>query len=938
MLDIVLGNIKLDQFKDESIVITDSIQNVQDFQKIFTEYSDQFTLPATQVNNEAFKNYYNFDIVNGFDARTKKPCKLLLNGVVKYDGYLQLNSVELKNKEAINYKVYFNGKTAKIKDIIKNDKLQDLTYLSNYDHEYNITNVREGLQNELFSGVIKYPFIGAVARFISNSNNLKRVESDGTISSQSAIYNEDFKPAIQLIEVIKAIEAQYDDIEFSRTFFGSSFFSDLYLWLHRGKGRAVVDFAKATFNRDNLVNQSGNLFTYPVDGIFRIVEDPNNVNPVVETDFLDVQTYDEINLLYTITVNGDFTYKIVDELTGNLLATGTGDDTASVQSGLTLIFEGSYKPVLIVTTQDENVTTITASLDIECIDNYLDNSGQKQQDIEVSNWQDSQAAVSDFIIQDQIPEMKVIDFITSLFKMFNLTAYIDNNNIIQVLPLDDFYRMGKDIEISNQIDIEKSEVRRVDTFNEINFKFENSETIFRDTFNQENGRVYGDLEFNVSQTLGDINELASLKPYNVQVGFDKLLYTDIQNIVGASQGYKFGAAVDQNNESVKIKPLILCMKNITIPTLTFEGDGSNTTISSINEPRNFTELSTGIFQSINFGEEILGVEAQTLYNLYYENYIRFIFNPKTRIVKLKARLRNDVLLNYKLSDNFIIDGRRYKINQLKHNYLTGVSDLELMNDNIKLDALFIDPQTVSFDNGVNSQLINVTSSVDWLVDNLPSWLTVDTNTGSNNGSFTITSVANSTTEQRNANVTITGGGITQVLEVSQLGSFLNITGAINFGPDASSQNLNIVSNVSWSLSGLPSWLTANTTSGTGDGVVVLTATDNNTGSQRTATLEVTGSGLTRQSFITQSEIQISVNPTSQNTGVFGGVTTIDLFCNSDWVMQSKPSWVSVTPTSGVGNESVTINVQPNNTGANRSGTVVFSASGVLAEYEINQLG
>lgn len=938
MVDIILGNIKLDQYKDESIVITDSIQNLQDFQKIFTEYSDQFTLPATQVNNEAFKNYYNFDILNGFDARTKKPCKILLNGVVKYDGYLQLNSVELESKSPISYKVYFNGKTAKIKDIIKNDKLQDLSYLSNYDHAYNITNIREGLQNELFSGVIKYPFIGAVARFILNGSTLKRVDPDGTISSQSAIYNQDFKPAIQLIEIIKAIEEQYEEITFSRSFFGSSFFNDLYLWLHRGKGRAIVDFAKATFNRNNFVNQSGNLFTYPTDGIFRIVNDTSNINPVIETDFLNVQTYDEINLLYTITVDGEFSYKILDELTGNILATGSGDDSASETSGLSLQFEGSYKPVLIVTTNDDTVTTITGNLDIECIDDYRDANGAKQQNIEVSVWEDSQAAVSDFVIQDQIPEMKVIDFITSLFKMFNLTAYVDKDNIIQVMPLDDYYRLGVDIDISNQIDIEKSEIKRVDTFNEINFKFQEPTTIFRQTFSDENGRVYGDLEFNISQTLGDVTELASLKPYNVQVGFDKLLYNDLQNTLGASQGYNFGAAVDQNNESVKIKPLLLCMSNETITTISFDGDGGTTSISSINEPRNYTELSAGVFRSINFGTEILGVDAETLYSLYYENYIRGVFSPNTRILKTKARLNNDVLLNYKLSDRFIVDGRRYRINQLRHNYLSGVSDLELINDNIKLGLLLVDPQTIEFNNDANSQLITVTSSVDWEVSNLPSWLSVDSSTGSNNGSFTITATANSDASQRNANVIVSGGGITQVIEIVQVGSVLFATGAINFGPDVSSQNLNITGNVNWTVSGLPAWLSADTTTGSNDGVVVLTVTDNETGVERTATLDITGGGLLRQSFITQAKLEISLQPSSTSVGVFGENKTVELLCNSDWVMQSKPSWVTVTPTSGVLDESLQISVQPNNTGVNRSGTVVFSASGELAEYDITQLG
>ena len=38
-----------------------------------------------------------------------------------------------------------------------------------------------------------------------------------------------------------------------------------------------------------------------------------------------------------------------------------------------------------------------------------------------------------------VPDIKIIDFLTGIFKMFNLTAFQDNDGIIQVKTLDDFY-------------------------------------------------------------------------------------------------------------------------------------------------------------------------------------------------------------------------------------------------------------------------------------------------------------------------------------------------------------------------------------------------------------------------------------------------------------------------------------------------------------------
>ena len=51
---------RVDMFKDESVSITQSIQNVKDIDKVFTEFTKTFTLPASKANNKIFKHYYNF--------------------------------------------------------------------------------------------------------------------------------------------------------------------------------------------------------------------------------------------------------------------------------------------------------------------------------------------------------------------------------------------------------------------------------------------------------------------------------------------------------------------------------------------------------------------------------------------------------------------------------------------------------------------------------------------------------------------------------------------------------------------------------------------------------------------------------------------------------------------------------------------------------------
>ena len=70
---------RVDLFEDESVVLTQSIQNVKDIQKVFTDYSKTFTIPATKSNNAIFKHYYKNSITNGFDARKRVDAILYLN-------------------------------------------------------------------------------------------------------------------------------------------------------------------------------------------------------------------------------------------------------------------------------------------------------------------------------------------------------------------------------------------------------------------------------------------------------------------------------------------------------------------------------------------------------------------------------------------------------------------------------------------------------------------------------------------------------------------------------------------------------------------------------------------------------------------------------------------------------------------------------------------
>ena len=55
---------QVEMFDDETVTLSQSIQDVKAIDKIFTEFTQTFSIPASKVNNKIFKHFYNSDIVD----------------------------------------------------------------------------------------------------------------------------------------------------------------------------------------------------------------------------------------------------------------------------------------------------------------------------------------------------------------------------------------------------------------------------------------------------------------------------------------------------------------------------------------------------------------------------------------------------------------------------------------------------------------------------------------------------------------------------------------------------------------------------------------------------------------------------------------------------------------------------------------------------------
>ena len=649
----------MDLFDDETVSLTQSIQNVRDIAKIFTDFSKTFTLPASKNNNKIFKHYYNYDIDNGFDARTKKDAIIELNNLPFTNGKIKLEGVGLKNNKPNTYRITFFGSTVTLKDTIGEDKLSSLD-LSAFNKTYSPSQIQSSLQADPASNDVIAPLITHTRPLYYDSS--ENITDSGNLYYQNSNHGvlwSDLKYAIRVAKVVEAIESKYG-ITFSDDFLTPSNlpYHNLFMWLHRKKGSV-----------DNLGGLPSSLVTGFSDGIgadssmtsgsrLNILTSPSNI--IVYELLLTPATSD----VYRVSVRED---GIEVYNSGNI--TGSFSENNFLPLGI----KNAEYTVYIESESSINFTIVEWGISYRIFPNPPDNS--------VYTGSFNYIAIFTFDISQQIPDMKVIDFITGVFRTFNLTAYVEND-IIVVKTLDAFYDIGSSYDISKYIVSDSSSVNVALPFREINLEFEDTETILAKQHNQLAGKIWAKESYTSGEKLdGEI--------YNIKLPFSKVKYERLYNVDGGSSTtIQYGFFVDDNQDGYLGKPLLFYpIRQTSATAISFrQSDSNRASLTTYNIPSNSLSLNSATSKAnINFFAEINEYTntsdfTDTLFNVYYIKYISSVFNLQNRLTKVTAYLPLRILLKYTLADRFVINNRSFKINSINTNLNTGKSVIELLND------------------------------------------------------------------------------------------------------------------------------------------------------------------------------------------------------------------------------------------------------------------
>lgn len=691
---------RLDLFKDETISLTDTIQDVRDIAKVFTEFSQSFIVPASKTNNKVFRHFYNADISNGYDARLLHNARIEINNIPFKKGFITLEGVDMKDNKPQGYKVTFYGETVSLKDVIGDDKLSDLDSLNSLNKFWIPQNdgvddgVKESFTADPASNDVIVPLITHSQRLyyytgqhVANTGNVHFDTGGGT--HEHGLRWDNLKYALRVNKLIEGIESKYttsngypQNITFSNDFFkntSNESFYNLFMWLHRKKGEV-----SSGSQIDEFTTQLSNLSEVSRDLAATELVDDKSVRIIapfnIDTFVLGLNTLSSTEYSVVIKSEGVEVYS----------ESGIQGSKSINQSDFTLGI--GIHTVFITSTANISFSSIIWTF-----------TGGGNTDV----YQSTNFVLNnkfEFIISQQVPDMKIIDFLTGLFKMFNLTSYVKDNGEIYVDTLDSFYGQvsATEYNIDEFVDTSKSQVNSGLPYREINLKYEDTGTLLAKQHEQLKNSVWAQEEYNAIKASSNNN--FSGDTYNVVVPFGHLKYEhliDISNNADTNIQWGYSAddnfnedSVNGNYDSYIGKPVLFYPvyypldDDIAFVTDIDEDGDFNAHISitgSINMPSNSISFSSSTSKkNINFKNEINEFSrdttfTDTLFKQYYESYITQVFTKSNRIIKLKAYLPLRILLNYTLADKFIYKGRKHQINSITTNLTTGESEIELLN-------------------------------------------------------------------------------------------------------------------------------------------------------------------------------------------------------------------------------------------------------------------
>jgi hypothetical protein len=727
-----------------------SFAEIQDLTKKNSVYTKSFNLPGSKNNADIF-NYF-FDInatMTDYDVRRKFNAQVLYNGYELLEGYIRLESVSVF-PVGHEYTITFYGLIGSLASNL-GDKYLSALDLSSLTHPYNSTVVpfgsfydpdiviptgtTESYQDgrvwwTLLSRGYEYDNLGTTGQtpeylltpVLDFSNGLEYGYMDYIGTPVRYSY---FVPSIQIRELYTQIVNQagfgiksdfFDTAYFKRFYLPQTFFDSLYL------GQSVEPnyrFSADTPTTKGITwTELPSTTTVGFDRIRNTTVLNDNFGATSPTTYT-----------FILTENGFYNCRMTFDGRNSELTPETFDLTAYIDLFIHNIFPGA---------DDTNTgTTVFAqTLDLKpgqagsynfniqiprqqlpspyfAIDFRLYGLGTfiiDNFDFEVYGGPRILEAPLDFSKEFPCCEVKQIDFITSINRIFNLVVVPDPelSNTLRVEPYIDWVGKGEIVDWTEKVD-RNSTITIRPTTNIINGTL---------NFNWKTDKDYGNEEFTKKQNRQFGYRLQQLDQdfADKSVDFNSIFTTNVDYVLNNYGNPNPNITLPYYHVTLEddVEGNVLFQFNPfkTIPRLLYRGLnipnaslGQGTTESgttrfnnwyiegtqmdvfpTVNRFNTYPFAVSGFSHYINYNStdrfdpfELDFSDYRDIYGVYYQEVMEDLISEESRIVTGKVYLTPEDIKTYDFSEKIFLDGNYYRINKLKYNLSeAGMADFELV--------------------------------------------------------------------------------------------------------------------------------------------------------------------------------------------------------------------------------------------------------------------
>ena len=674
----------LDLYENEKMHLNYKFTDITDFASV-GNYSQEFRVPASATNVDFFGAIFNVNFDGWFDFRKKVEAVLTVNTIPIASGHIQVKKLYWQSGKLFEFEVVFFGEVPNLARLLNEKKLKDIETIVAGDLDYDLLHANvETPPNE-------HTILTLCDKWNLTASNVEGQPVYSTVIAGQPTY----KP-LYVGHLTPAVKAQYlfDEIMNDA---GLQYTSDnlagcldnVYVPFVNGQylnsSLGLNDNASTLAFASNVNGESVTYgtYSYPFYTHLSEYEDAGNnwASGIFTAPFSGQFTFklwfnatiiDSNGNLYSLRYDFFINDQPPFQPTGVTIPENAGtlsyitNQTADLSAGDELKIKMWIQPL---TPNNEE----TGGMDFDIIGNGAnDYTGTGVELVSVGT-----ALTNDTVLMEfNAPDMKQIDFITSVQKMFNLVFVADKTlpNTLRIEPMVEYIASGNTLDWSQKLDLSK-DIMYSPTTDLQKAKFSFTYTEDGDYFNsvyKDNGRTYGRYEVTESD-FEVINEFATGEE-KVELSFAPTPSAPVENTNVVVPNF-----LNSEGQFVQPKPRILYYFADFFVNMYDEvsGDVLQTAVKCLN---NYSTMNATVTDSdLNFAPEvpihtIIANPYENLYNRWWRNYYRELFDGQARILEGMFALTLNDVFTFQFSDKIWIIDSWWRVLEIQ-GYVVGEQDL-----------------------------------------------------------------------------------------------------------------------------------------------------------------------------------------------------------------------------------------------------------------------